>query len=532
MFQERTQSFTEKYNPNDFVVDEGDNTSFFMNSWNQAKILENPDAEQTGMSELTSQARETLIKENPDKERAIKKYLYDDKADFKMGTSVIIESFSRVNNYLTQLQTDRFSRLFESGQIYMDESGQIVGNTDSAQTIVNDEQDDIKDYWQYRLLTDGTEFEVDALRQKNIAMQQDELIRLRQQARGADSVWDTVSSFAGTMAYVASEPENLLTMAGGTGNVGKGIAKNALQAVAKEAGLSVMVDAMLQPKILEWRRKLYKPSVGIEAYSTMDAINNTLLNATFSGLMQGTGSLVVDSATKLKYSGVTKAGTSKFDIIDANRASKHKFGTAKWRAERRDVLSKQTANTSPDGKPANKEVLDDAMDIASSSPVADLEVHANSINRSVENTENNIGFSDNDIHKQADVAQVNDFVAIKDGDGEPMLARVSGADDNYLLIDVGNDSPILVDRTSKRSGDDRWSVSETIESQRFIDEKVDVNQPDIEYQLSKRESAEAELVAVHSEDEEILHYNTSMDEIVQRGIDSGCFTMNQINGGQ
>ena len=74
MLSDSTKTYVERVNLDEVESVVNTNTNYFMNAWNQARIMENPDAESESMSETARLSREALLLENPDKADMINKY--------------------------------------------------------------------------------------------------------------------------------------------------------------------------------------------------------------------------------------------------------------------------------------------------------------------------------------------------------------------------------------------------------------------------------------------------------------------------
>ena len=537
MLIDSSLNYAEEANPNDFVVDDGE-TSYFMNAWKQARIMENPDAEAESLAETARISRASLLLEYPDKAEMINKYsVYEAPIGDKVLLSKTPE-YNGMQGMRDRLERDRFEKYFNDGLIYMDAEGVVQSNTPALADAVAKDQANLAQYWEFRQMTDGTQHDTQTLKARNVARMQNELIRLRKQARGADSLTDELASMAGTMLYTVTEPEVLATMVGGAGNVGKGVAVNAGQAFAKEFGLSLVADAIMQPKIMQWRRKLYDPSRGIEYYSTLDAVQTSLVNAGFAGFIQGGGSLVVDGATKFKFRGTTASGRSKFSVVDKYR-SKREVGTKKAteldrkyhndarvnRADVEDALSRSNQFNEKVGD----ELVDEVVEMMESSPSASMGKHANDIQEAQEHIEAGTEFG-GDLHVPIERATTNDFINVKRPDGETVVVRVSDSDDTHLAFADKDGNMVIIDRSSGIGDVDGWSISTDTKTVDMGEGLTDVNQANVE-DILKTDDVDHDLIKAHSEDEVILRYNKGQEETVQKLVDEGCLTVNDLQKG-
>jgi len=535
MLIDNTLTFSEEVSPNDFVIAD-DDFSAFDNAWDEAKIMNSTRTERKSIVETSKLSHDALLKEHPDKADIINKYdVYDAPIGEGMDNTITGGFVSTVggNPITARLERQRFKRYFDNGQIYMDESGNIQSNSADIEGTVRDNQDSLKQYWEYRQLTDGTQYDSATLEQRNVARMQDELIRLRQEGRGGRGFLSGVASLGGEMAFIATEPESIATMVGGVGNVGKGVVLNATQAFAKEAGLSLVTDAIMMPKIMQWRRKLYDPARGIEAYSTLDAVSESFVNALFAGGLQATGSLTVDAITKYKYKGVTKSGASKFSVVDKYRKRQitgYKWGSEEWNKNLHDDIETTLASRTEHGEADMPELVDELVEVVTSSPRGNIARHVDDISTSQEHFENETTFTDNTLHVEVGVAQTGDFVAMRQPSGETIIARVVDGDDSDIMVDIGDDSFLTINRASNEVDGDGWETVGELETINTGGHVEDVNQVNVRETLDA-DSVEQQLIKAHSEDEVIIRYTKGEQETLQKLVDEGCLTIDQMKVG-
>ena len=127
--------------------------------------------------------------------------------------------------------------------------------------------------------------------------------------------WGGVAGeIAGTVVGAFQDPIILASLFLGTGKITGGTkTANALKAFFTEAGIAMGAEALIQPKVMDWKSRLESP------YSLKDAAITVLTVGGFAGVIRAGGSVTVDvieaasAARKLRAQGKT----TEADILDS-----------------------------------------------------------------------------------------------------------------------------------------------------------------------------------------------------------------------
>lgn len=441
--------------------------SQFANAYRQSELIHSPRAEKREVMKTTNIYLDELLKKYPQQKEVIEAY-GESERDFGqvIGGYAIGE-----DAMVARLRRQSQAEMFDKGRIYMDEDGAIQSNVPHLNNYVEKFQDTLKQYWQFRQLTDGTEFDINTLDAKNVARVQDELIELQQRNQ------NTMGSAFGTMAFGLTEPEILATFFTGGGSVGAGILGNASKSFAIEASASMMSEAMMQPKILEWRRKLYDPAKGIEIYTTWDAVKGALINSAFAGGLRATGSVAMDVNLLRK----SDWNMETFKTKDGLSATTLK-----------DDLKRSFADNTHNRGEDFSELAEETANIIQSSPEANIDAHVDNLNRTIQGDT-----LDGEVYKQPSEAVVNDFIVTPEGG----LARVVSMDAEK--IDYMSKGEL------KSIGRSETSYEPILND---VNPPKNPNHFDVEKRMKMTDDQVA-LVEKYSHDDEIKKYTTNLVEI-------------------
>lgn len=102
--------------------------------------------------------------------------------------------------------------------------------------------------------------------------------------------WGGVAGeIAGTVVGAFQDPIILASLFLGTGKITGGTkTANALKAFFTEAGIAMGAEALIQPKVMDWKSRLESP------YSLKDAAITVLTVGGFAGVIRAGGSVTVD----------------------------------------------------------------------------------------------------------------------------------------------------------------------------------------------------------------------------------------------
>lgn len=512
MITQDTPKFVDVVAPNRFVTpEEGEDINFFKESYRSAELQYSPRSESRAMQETKKQYFKELKEANPQAIDTIEKY---EKPKFKYQNFISNYNLTEDSEFFVdKLRHKKHSEMFDNGRIYKDQNGTIVANEERLNKYVSNHQDSLKDYWDFRQLTDGTPFDLNTLEARNVASVQNELIAINEKLSKAYGTIDHLGSAAGTIVHGLTQPEVIATFFTGGQSLGAGLAMNAAKSFGVEFAAAAVSEAIMQPKILEWRRKLYDPANSIEAYSTFDAVKGALFNSLGAGALRGIGSVGIDLRILQKYG---KAKATKVDAFLYNR----EYGSKSWKEYNKGLIKKSFEDNTLVRDGVGDDLVDETVEVMATSPQGDIQSHVDNIEDAILNSQSGNRFVDDTQHKSIDSALTNDFITVSDSTGEVRLARVVDSDDTHLIIDNGEGDGVIIDRVTGESDTKGYAGGGEIEPITF-DEPVNVNHTDVKKTLEAQHK-EDELVSQYiATDEEMIHYERGFEETI-KDIEKAC----------